>query len=218
MASETSPRQFGPAVNDVRVLFGPGGYVRLIDYGRGEPAGDPVDLTAYAEALASIGMTVPRSVPRPSEVSGALVLDLGDGGRALWVDGGGDISGGDLSWAIVAAIEERTDDALAAIEEIGRQHATAQRARTERVFREALTAAGYTPRRVNGFLRRRRADLGDRSLLEILDDDDRTREDVLSVVLEVAMQLTGHPDVLDRFWRALGAERPGDRDRAVGAE
>jgi hypothetical protein len=218
MAAKTTPEHSGSTANDVRTLFGPGGYVRMIDYGRGEPADEPVDLTVYAEALAAIGMTVPRSVPRPCEVTGSVVVDLGDGGRALWIDGGGDISGVELAWAIAAALEERVEDAFAAMEEITRRHAAAQRARTEQVFREALAAAGYTPRRVTGFLRRRRADLADRSVLDVLDDENRTREDVLSAVLEVALALSDHPDVLNQFVNDLGAERPGKRDTEARTE
>jgi hypothetical protein len=165
------------------LLFGPGGFVRLFVFGRGGVAAESVDLTCYAEALACIGVSVPRGVARPSEVTGEIEVWLGEGGRALWVDGGGDISEDDLGWAIAAALEERPDEVAAAFERINREWSASIRSRIEGRIRDALAAVGFTPRGVSGFLRRRQEDLGGRSIRDVLDDPGADVEILVAAVL-----------------------------------
>lgn len=84
-------------------LWGPGARVELIDFGDGDRPAVVYDITRIARFLASYGLTCPRTVCLPSTVDGYVTVTQGAGGRALWIDGGGDVDAAAVSWAIAAA-------------------------------------------------------------------------------------------------------------------
>ncbi len=152
---------------DVRLLFGPGGFIRVNRPGRFDVPASAVDITGIAEDFCRAGIRLPRAVPAPAGVTGDVEGDLGEGGRAIWVDGGGDIALAEVLWAIAAALEQVPVAEVFAIAD------ARQRSANRLVFaavEAALQQAGLSRRQVNALLRQPRRALGGRAAVEVFDD------------------------------------------------
>jgi len=214
MSPPGDPTQLPDAASGaVRILFGRGGFVRAHLYGAAGDRGGPVELTRFAAALASVGIAKPRGVAPPSEVTGYLDVDFGEGGRAMWVDAGGDIDQTEVGWAIAAALELHPDESLAAIDAVKRAELAAEARRTEELLRRALTATGYSSRRINSFMSHPSPHLGGRSPRDVLQDQSARVEEFVETVNAATLRLSDGAE-RERFLSVLTAslnERPRRR-------
>jgi hypothetical protein len=173
-----------------------------------------VDITWVAEDFCRAGIRLARAVPAPAGVTGDVEGDLGAGGRALWVDGGGDIDMSEVLWAIAAALEQLP---LAEVREIIDAR---QRAANRQVFaavEAALERAGLTRRQISALLRRPRSALGGRSAVEVFDDVGGTDSKIIEVVhlaVDRLRELVGSAGVT-RFLETL-ADDPAVTGRRGG--
>ena len=166
-------------IAEVRLLFGPGGFMRVNEAGRFDVPASTVDITWLAEDLCRAGIRLRRAVPEPRGATGDVEGDLGEGGRAMWVDGGGDINIAEVQWAIAAALEQLP---VAEIIDI----ADARQRTANRLVLAAIEAAleqtGLTRRQISMLLRRPRAVLGGRSAEQLFDQVSMTADEARQVV------------------------------------
>jgi hypothetical protein len=164
---------------EVRLLFGPGGFMRVNQAGRFDVPASTVDITWLAEDLCRAGIRLRRAVPEPRDATGDVEGDLGEGGRAMWVDGGGDIDIAEVQWAIAAALEQLPIAEIVAI-------ADARQRAANRVVLAAIEAAleqvGLTKRQISALLRRPRTVLGGRSAEQLFDQVSMTADEAGQVV------------------------------------
>jgi hypothetical protein len=161
--------------DEVRVLFGPGGSLRLVTFGRNGKDAGVIDCTFCAEELVAAGLRLARAVPMPREVTGSVEIDLGDGGRVMWIEGGGDITADDASQAVAAAVEQLDVDALV---EIFRRGAGRVRAAEIESIEGKLVQVGLTRRQVAAMLSRRRKQFDGRSIRTVLMEADAKTDEV----------------------------------------
>lgn len=166
-------------IAEVRLLFGPGGFMRVNLAGRFNVPASSVDITWLAEDLCRAGIRLGRAVAEPRSVTGDVEGDLGEGGRAMWVDGGGDIDIAEVQWAIAAALEQLPVDEIIAITD-ARQRSANRLVLT--AIEAALEQAGLTKRQISMLLRRPRTVLGGRSAEQLFDQVAMTADEASQVV------------------------------------
>ena len=154
------------ATPQLRLLLGRHARITITVFDRPGQVGEEIDITRAAETLTALGITLPRSTCPPKETNAIVNVDLGEGGRALWVDGGGDISGHEVGWAIAAAFEQvDSDELVRMIRTAVRQDAVGQ-------LVQFLADAGLTKAETTRLLNRRRAQLGNRSPREVIETEE----------------------------------------------
>ncbi len=153
-------------IAEVRLLFGPGGFMRVNQAGRFDVPASAVDITWLAEDLCRAGIRLRRAVPEPRDVTGDVEGDLGEGGRAMWVDGGGDIDIAEVQWAIAAALEQLPIAAIVGVADARQRSANLAVLAT---METALEQVGLTKRQISALLRRPRTVLGGRSAQQLVD-------------------------------------------------
>lgn len=151
----------------IKVLFGPGGYLRLTIYGEAGSQPDELDLTAYAEPLVRAGIERARTIARPNDVDGFVSCELGEGGRALWPAGGGDITVDDVLHAVACTVEQSESGQLVQI--LDRWNAHLRRKSLDDAV-AVLLEEGFSRRRISAVLNARRTQLGGRSALAVIED------------------------------------------------
>jgi len=178
------------ADDELRILFGPGGFVRLVHLGEHDVEATEVDLTGIAADLAVLGIERARAVARPDSTNGYVEVDLGDGGRVRWPAGGGDLDEDDVAAAIAAALEQIDPDTFTEI--VRREQARTRQAGFDRL-RQTLTAAGLNARQVGPLLGSHRRRLDGRSVRDVMcdpDADEDLRRQAVDTVLD-AVQTRG---------------------------
>lgn len=153
-------------IAEVKLLFGPGGFMRVNQAGRFDVPASTVDITWLAEDLCRAGIRLRRAVPEPRGVTGDIEGDLGEGGRAMWVDGGGDIDLAEVQWAIAAALEQLP---IAAIVGVADARQRSENLAVLATMETALEQAGLTKRQISALLRRPRTVLGGRSAQQLFE-------------------------------------------------
>ena len=190
---------------EVRLLFGPGGFMRLNWAGRfGVPASS-VDITWLAEDLCRAGIRLRRAVPEPRDATGHVEGDVGEGGRAMWVDGGGDIDIAEVQWAIAAALEQLPTAALVGVADARQRSANLAVLAT---METALEQAGLTKRQISALLRRPRTALGGRSAQQLFDQVSMPADEagqVVDLVVGRVRSLTG-PAGVTTFLEAMSSD------------
>ena len=166
-------------IAEVRLLFGPGGFMRVNQAGRCDVPASTVDITWLAEDLCRAGIRLRRAVPEPRTVTGDVEGDLGEGGRAMWVDGGGDIDIAEVQWAIAAALEQLP---VAEIIDIADARQRSANRLVLTAIEAALEQAGLTKRQISALLRRPRVVLGGRSAQQLFDQVSMTADEASQVV------------------------------------
>jgi hypothetical protein len=181
------------SMDTVQVLYGSGGFVRLTVFGQHATPAEVIDLTAIAADLASLAIRWPRDTCEPRLANGEVEVDLGDGGRALWVSGGGDITQSELLWAVTAALEQASGDDWAAIAEVRRRRFGVF---LIELLERLLEGAGLTARQRAGLFRRARRDLNGHSVRDVLGGDvagDELRTAAFNVAFARASKAIGTP-------------------------
>jgi hypothetical protein len=153
----------------IRVLFGPDGYLRLTIYGEAGEHPKQLDLTTFAEPLVRAGIERTRGIARPADIDGFVSCELGDGGRATWPAGGGDITADEVLHAVACTIEQLRDGELGRL--LDRWNAHLRRASLERAI-TILLEEGISRRRINAVLNARRTQLDGRSARAVIEDPD----------------------------------------------
>jgi hypothetical protein len=166
-------------IAQVRLLFGPGGFMRVNRAGRSGMPASTVDITWLAEDLCRAGIRLRRAVPEPRSVTGDVEGELGGGGRAMWVDGGGDINIAEVLWAIAAALEQLP---IAEIIDIADARQRSANRLVLTAIEGALEQAGLTKRQISMLLRRPRTVLGGRSAEQLFDQVSMTADEARQVV------------------------------------
>jgi hypothetical protein len=166
-------------IAEVRLLFGPGGFMRVNGAGRFDVPASTTDITWLAEDLCRAGIRLRRAVPEPRGATGDVEGDLGDGGRAMWVDGGGDIDITEVLWAIAAALEQLPVAEIIAIADARQRCANRM---VLAALETALEQAGLTKRQIGALLRRPRTVLGGRSAQQLFDQVSMTADEASQVV------------------------------------
>ena len=175
----TVPDMTYDGVAEVRLLFGPGGYMRVNQAGRFDVPASTVDITWLAEDLCRAGIRLRRAVPEPRSVTGDVEGDLGEGGRAMWVDGGGDIDIAEVQWAIAAALEQLP---VAEIIDIADARQRSANLAVLAAMQAALEQTGLTKRQISALLRRPRVVLGGRSAEQLFEQVSLTADEASQVV------------------------------------
>jgi hypothetical protein len=192
-------------IAEVRLLFGPGGFMRVNQAGRFDVPASTVDITWLAEDLCRAGIRLRRAVPEPREVTGDVEGDLGEGGRAMWVDGGGDIDIAEVQWAIAAALEQLPIAAIVGVADARQRSANLAVLAT---METALEQAGLTKRQISALLRRPRTVLGGRSAQQLFDQVSMPADEagqVVDLVVERVRSLTG-PAGVTAFLEAVSSD------------
>lgn len=164
-------------IAEVRLLFAPGGFMRVNRAGRFEVPASTTDITWLVEDLCRAGIRLRRAVHKPCGVTGNVEGDLGEGGRAMWVDGDVDIS--EVLWAIAAALEQLPVAEIIAI--TGARQRSANRV-VLAALEAALEQVGLTNRQTRALLRRLRTVLDGRSAQQFFDQVSMTADEAGQVV------------------------------------
>jgi len=151
---------------EVEIKFGVGGHMTLHLYSTATHSAQTWDLTAAAAYLASRGVTLAHTVPRPTLANASVEGDLGAGGRALWVDGGGDLTEAETVLAVSTGLEHlRGKDADTLVKALTGPAIAGQM----RMARRMLVEVGaMTNSAAAGFLRRRQPALDGASINDVL--------------------------------------------------